>query len=120
MNSKFYYDGATVKQLSLENGVLRIGLECATDDDEIAVDVVLSFQGIQNLQVDRIAAAHVGMVENDGEIISYHQAERHAEIVIQWNNFDPADRRKQTLSYIFDFQDFDLTRSPDTRRWPAS
>ncbi|GGF22679.1 hypothetical protein GCM10011611_30930 [Aliidongia dinghuensis] len=120
MNSRFYYDGATVRQLSLESGVFRIGLECATDDDEIAVDVALSFHEIRNLQVDRVAAADVGMIEDDGEIISYYQAERHAEIVIQWNNFDPADRRKQTISYIFDFQGFDLARSPDIHRWPAS
>jgi len=116
MGTDFFYDDATVTGFTLAHGVIDLKLECCTERDDIAVDVSLSFRNVTNLQVGSLPATGLGMVEEDGEIISYLRNAHRAEIIIRWNHFGPTERRRETVSYSFDFQSFDLSRSADILR----
>ena len=116
MQTEFHYDDATVTALKLEDGAIYLDLECCTERDEIAVNVALSFRNIENLRVENTPATQLGMLEEDGELISYLKEDRRAVIVIEWNDFSPEKRRSKMVSYSFDFESFDLKRSGDVLR----
>jgi hypothetical protein len=116
MATQFRYDDATVLDLRLSEGTLHLDLECCTNDDDIFVNVSLAFGGTRNLLINGSTASTVSPLAGDGGIVAFKKNANDAIIVIEWNAFDPLDRKRQDVAYVFDFESFEMDVGDATKR----
>ena len=89
---------ATITAFAMEGATVTIGLEGVLRDDRTQ-DLVVQVFGTRETLVDGIPNRQIGMLSDDGEVLTLDQTGNLVELIVLWNEYDP--RKATTVCYRF-------------------